>query len=62
MQKSNSLNPSGLIYEKKINNKTSKVKFKPFNNYGRVFKGIDWHKITYDINKGSRELHTEIKT
>ena len=48
--------------KKKLITKTSKVKFKPFNNYGRVFKGIDWHKITYDINKGSRELHTEIKT
>ena len=38
--------------KKRLITKTSKVKFKPFDNYGKVFKGMDWYKITYDPKKG----------
>ena len=38
--------------KKRIITKTSKIKFKPFDNYGKVFKGMKWHKITYDKNTG----------
>ena len=36
---------------KRLITKISKIKFKPFNNYGKVFKGMDWCKITYDQKK-----------
>ena len=26
--------------------------FKPFDNYGSPIKGMSWHKISYDANKG----------
>ena len=38
--------------KKRLITKTSKVKFKPFDNYGKVFKGMEWYKITYDPKKG----------
>ena len=38
--------------KKRLITKTSKIKFKPFDNYGNVFKGMDWHKITYDKKTG----------
>ena len=47
--------------KKRLITKTSKVKFKPFNNYGRVFKGMDWHKITYDIKKGQGSYILKLK-
>ena len=28
--------------KKRIITKTSKIKFKPFDNYGKVFKGMKW--------------------
>ena len=28
------------------------VKFEPFNNYGAVTTGINWHKITYNKETG----------
>ena len=48
--------------KKRLITKTSKIKFKPFDNYGNVFKGMDWHKITYDKKTGSRKLYIKIKT
>ena len=38
--------------KKRLITKTSKVKFKPFDNYGKVFKGMEWYKITYNPKKG----------
>ncbi|MDA9233738.1 cupin domain-containing protein [Candidatus Pelagibacter sp.] len=30
------------------------VKFKPFDNYGAVVKGMSWHKISYDKKNGGQ--------
>ncbi len=61
MQKLNSLNLNGLIYEKKANNKTPKIKFKSFDNYVTVFKGMKWHKITYDKKTGQGSYILKLK-
>ena len=34
--------------KKRLITKTSKIKFKPFNNYRNIFKGMDLRKLTYD--------------
>ena len=47
--------------KKRLITKTSRVKFKPFNNYGKVFKGMDWYKITYDTNKGQGSYILKLK-
>ena len=31
---------------------TSNVKFEPFDNYGSVVPGMNWHKITYNKETG----------
>ena len=31
---------------------TSNVKFEPYNNYGSVVLGMNWHKITYNKETG----------
>ena len=33
--------------KRKITN-LSNVKFEPFDNYGSVIPGMNWHKITYN--------------
>ena len=30
------------------------VKFEPFDNYGKVVKGMSWHKISYNKKKGGQ--------
>ena len=47
--------------KKRLITKTSEVKFKPFNNYGKVIKGMDWHKITYNIKKGQGSYILKLK-
>ena len=29
-----------------------KLTFEPFDNYGEPIKGMSWHKISYDKEKG----------
>ena len=47
-----------------------KVKFQPFDNYGSVIPGMNWHKITYNektgkgtyilkMDPGAKSLHHE---
>ncbi len=47
--------------KKRLITKISKVKFKPFDNYGKVFKGMDWHKITYDKKSGQGSYILKLK-
>ena len=47
--------------KKRLITKTSKIKFKPFDNYGNVFKGMDWHKITYDKKTGQGSYILKLK-
>ena len=47
--------------KKRVITKTSKIKFKPFDNYGNVFKGMDWHKITYDKKTGQGSYILRLK-
>ena len=47
--------------KKRLITKTSKVKLKPFDNYGKVFKGMDWHKITYDPKNGQGSYILKLK-
>ena len=47
--------------KKRLITKTSKIKFKPFDNYGNVFKGMDWHKITYDKKTGQGSYILRLK-
>ena len=37
---------------RKIINPT-KLKFTPFNSYGKKISGMSWHKISYDKNTGA---------
>ena len=37
---------------RKIINPT-KLKFTPFNSYGKTIPGMSWHKISYDKNTGA---------
>ena len=37
---------------RKIINPT-KLKFTPFNSYGKTISGMSWHKISYDKNTGA---------
>ena len=30
----------------------SKLKFTPFNSYGKPISGMSWHKISYNLNTG----------
>ena len=39
--------------KKRLITKISKIKFKPFDNYGKVFKGMKWYKITYDKKRAA---------
>ena len=39
------------MQKRKITN-LSKLKFKPFNNYGINIKGMSWHKISYNKKNG----------
>ena len=41
--------------------KTSKIKFKSFDNYGKVFKVMKWHKITYDKKTGQGSYILKLK-
>ena len=41
--------------------KTSKIKFKSFDNYGKVFKGMKWYKITYDKKTGQGSYILKLK-
>ncbi len=43
--------------KKRLITKTSKIKFKSFNNYGNVFKGMDWHKITYNKKQAKEVIY-----
>ena len=47
--------------KKRLITKTSKIKFKPFDNYGNVVKGMDWHKITYDKKTGQGSYILKLK-
>ena len=47
--------------KKRLKTKTTKIKFKPFDNYGNVFKGMDWHKITYDKKTGQGSYILKLK-
>ena len=47
--------------KKRLITKTSKIKFKPFDNYGNIFKGMDWHKITYDKKTGQGSYILKLK-
>ena len=47
--------------KRRLITKTSKVKFKPFDNYGKVFKGMEWYKITYDPKKGQGSYILKLK-
>ena len=47
--------------KKRLITKTSKIKFKPFDNYGNVFIGMDWHKITYDKKTGQGSYILKLK-
>ena len=47
--------------KKRLITKTSKIRFKPFDNYGNVFKGMDWHKITYDKKTGQGSYILKLK-
>ena len=51
----------------------SKLKFTPFNSYGKPISGMSWHKISYNQNTGvgsyvlkmapgARSLNINIKT
>ena len=41
-----------LVKNRKIINPT-KLKFTPFNSYGKKISGMSWHKISYDKNTGA---------
>ena len=47
--------------KKRLITKISKIKFKPFDNYGKVFKGMKWHKITYDKRTGQGSYILKLK-
>ena len=47
--------------KKRLITKISKVKFKPFDNYGKVFKGMNWHKITYNLKNGQGSYILKLK-
>ena len=34
----------------------SKLKFTPFNSYGKPISGMSWHKISYNQNTGVGSL------
>ena len=36
--------------------KLSKLKFQPFNKYGKAIKGWSWHKISFDKKTVNRVL------
>ncbi len=40
-----------LVKNRKIVN-PSKLKFYPFNSYGKPISGMSWHKISYNQNTG----------
>ena len=40
-----------LVKNRKIIN-PSKLKFTPFNSYGKPISGMSWHKISYNQNTG----------
>ena len=40
-----------LVKNRKIINST-KLKFTPFNSYGKPISGMSWHKISYNQNTG----------
>tara|TARA_B100001057_G_scaffold73391_1_gene67712 strand:+ start:292 stop:642 length:351 start_codon:yes stop_codon:yes gene_type:complete len=37
---------------KRLINNINKLKFKPFDNYGKIVNGMFWHKISYDKKNG----------
>ena len=37
---------------KRLINNIKNLKFKPFDNYGKVVNGMSWHKISYDRKNG----------
>ena len=41
-----------LVKSRKIINPT-KLKFTPFNSYGKPIPGMSWHKISYDQSTGA---------
>ena len=47
--------------KKRLIIKTTKIKFKPFDNYGTVSKGMKWHKITYDKKTGQGSYILKLK-
>ena len=38
--------------KRKIINNPFNLEFKPFDNYGKPIKGMSWHKISYEKEKG----------
>ena len=38
--------------KRRIINNPLNLKFKPFDNYGKPIKGMSWHKISYEKEKG----------
>ncbi len=38
--------------KRRIINNPLNLEFKPFDNYGKPIKGMSWHKISYDKEKG----------
>ena len=47
--------------KKRLITNTNKIKFKPFDNYGKVIKGMDWHKITYNKITGQGTYILKLK-
>ena len=47
--------------KKRLITNTNKIKFKPFDNYGKIFKGMDWHKITYNKMTGQGTYILKLK-
>jgi len=38
--------------KRRIINNPLNLKFEPFDNYGKPIKGMSWHKISYEKEKG----------
>jgi len=47
--------------KKRLITKTTKIKFKPFDNYGNFFRGMDCHKIIYDKKTGQGSYILKLK-
>ena len=47
--------------KKRLITKTNKIKYRPFDNYGKKIKGLEWHKISYNKKTGQGSYILKLK-